>query len=45
LNGEQSGQAIIKASGLPVMLVDIGPAALADADTPEALAALQGAAL
>jgi molybdenum cofactor cytidylyltransferase len=41
LNGEQSGQAIIKASGLPVVLVEIGPAALADADTPEALAALQ----
>jgi molybdenum cofactor cytidylyltransferase len=41
LDGEQSGQAIIKSSGLPIILVNIGPAALADADTPEALAALQ----
>jgi molybdenum cofactor cytidylyltransferase len=41
LDGEQSGQAIIKASRLPVVMVEIGPAALADADTPEALAALQ----
>jgi molybdenum cofactor cytidylyltransferase len=41
LDGEQSGQTIIKASGLPVVLVEIGSAALADADTPEALAALQ----
>jgi molybdenum cofactor cytidylyltransferase len=41
LDGEQSGQAIIKSSGLPVISVDIGLAALSDADTPEALAALQ----
>jgi molybdenum cofactor cytidylyltransferase len=41
LDGERSGQAIIKASGLPVMLVEIGSVAQADADTREALAALQ----
>jgi molybdenum cofactor cytidylyltransferase len=45
LDGDQSGQAIIKASGLPLVLVEIGPAALADADTPQALAALQEAVL
>jgi molybdenum cofactor cytidylyltransferase len=45
LDGEQSGQAIIKSSGCPITVVDIGPAALADADTPEALAALQEAVL
>ena len=41
LNGEQSGQMILKASGLTTLLVETGPAALADADTPEAFAALQ----
>lgn len=45
LDGEQSGQAIIKASGLPVRLVELGLAAIADIDTPEALAALQEAVL
>ena len=45
LDGEQSGQAIIKASGLLLRLVDIGAAAHADIDTPQALAALQGAVL
>ena len=45
LVGEQSGQAIIKASGLPIIFCEIGPAALADIDTPEALAALQEADL
>ncbi len=45
LEGEKSGQAILTASGLPIILVEIGPAALADIDTPDALAALQEAVL
>ena len=45
LDGQQSGQAILKASGLPTQFVDIGSAAHADIDTPQALTALQEAAL
>ena len=45
LDGEQSGQTILKASGIPTHFVDIGPAAHADIDTPQALVALQEAAL
>lgn len=41
LTGGQSGQAIIKASGLQVHFVDIGYAAVADIDTPEALSAIE----
>ena len=45
LDGEQSGQTILKASGIPTHFVDIGPAAHADIDTPQALVALQEAVL
>jgi molybdenum cofactor cytidylyltransferase len=45
LTGDKSGQDILKTSGFPLSLVEIGHAAIADIDTPEALDALQGAAL
>ena len=43
LGGDQSGQALIKASGLEVTLVESGPACLADIDTQENFAAYQRA--
>jgi molybdenum cofactor cytidylyltransferase len=45
LTGDQSGQTILKASGIQVRHVEIGMAACTDIDTPEALAQLEGALL
>lgn len=44
LEGDQGARALIGQSGLPVVLVDIGDAALNDVDTPDALAAQGGIA-
>jgi molybdenum cofactor cytidylyltransferase len=42
LGGDEGARRVIAAGGLPVHLVDIGPAALQDVDTPEALLAAGG---
>ncbi|MCQ2004080.1 NTP transferase domain-containing protein [Rhizobium sp. NRK18] len=42
LAGDEGARRVIAAGGLPVHLVDIGPAALQDVDTPEALVAAGG---
>jgi molybdenum cofactor cytidylyltransferase len=42
LEGDIGARAIIESSGLPVVDVDIGPAAHIDVDTPEAVIAAGG---
>ncbi|WP_429932440.1 nucleotidyltransferase family protein [Agrobacterium vitis] len=42
LTGDKGAKAIIAASALPVINVDIGPAALVDVDTPDAVLAAGG---
>jgi molybdenum cofactor cytidylyltransferase len=42
LAGDEGARRVIAAGGLPVHLVDIGPAALQDVDTAEALVAAGG---
>lgn len=37
LSGDSGARGMIRASGLPVVDIDIGPAALCDVDTPEAV--------
>jgi molybdenum cofactor cytidylyltransferase len=42
LEGDVGARAIIESAGLPVVDVDIGPAAHLDVDTPEAVTAAGG---
>jgi molybdenum cofactor cytidylyltransferase len=43
LTGEQSGGSVLATSGFPLRMVEIGPAAVADLDTPDNFAILQKA--